>query len=159
MSRVPTFAVVGKMGLPIAAAVVGLALWSSVSWATTGTGVSQTASSSDQLSARPAGVSVAVGVPSVVFGAADGLPKELTSPRQQAVVSVWLAAGSPASTVTVTTSAGEVRGCRSVALHPATVNTLHCTVIPGHARSLTLTVRTSVAGQAFQRSYGHQVRQ
>ena len=146
------------MGLPLAAAAVGLALWSSGSWAVTGGGAAQTATSSDQLAARSVDATVAVSVPAVVFGRTDGLPARVSSLEHQAVFDVWLAAGSPASTATVTTNAGEVRGCRSVALRPATVNKLSCTIVPGAARSLTLVVRTSVAGQAFHASYGHQVR-
>jgi hypothetical protein len=146
------------MGLPIAAAAVGLALWSSGSWAVSAGAGTQVTSSSDKLSARSVDSNVAVSIPSVVFGQADGLPKTLTSRTYQAVLDVWLAAGSPSSEATVSASAGAVHGCRAVALRPATVNKLHCTVAAVHARSLILTVRTSVAGQAFQTSYGHQVR-
>lgn len=146
------------MGLPLAAAVVGLALWSSGSWAVTAGSGAQAASSSDQLSARMADSNVAVSIPSVVFGHSDGLPQTLTSPTYQAVLDVWLAAGSPSTVVTVSSGPAGLRGCRAVALRPATVNRLHCTVATPHARSLTLIVRASVAGQAFQTSYGHQVR-
>lgn len=158
VSRVPTFAVVGRMGLPLAAAAVGLALWSSGSWAVAAPTAAQTPSSADSLSVPAAGSEVAVSIPSVVLGQADGLPKTLTSRTYQAVLHVWLAAGSPSTVATVSASAGAIRGCHAVALSPATVNTLRCEVATPDARSLTLTVRVSLAGQAFQTSYGHEVR-
>jgi hypothetical protein len=146
------------MGLPLAATAVGLALWSSGSWAVNASNGRTVTSSTDSPSTRSVDPDVAVSIPSVVFGQADGLPKTLTPRAYQAVFDVWLAAGSPSSVATVSASAGIVHGCRAVALRPATVNKLHCTVAAQHARSLILTVRTSVAGQAFQTSYEHQVR-
>ncbi len=117
-----------------------------------------TASSSAELSAGGADSEVAVSIPSVVFGQADGLPKTLASGTYQAIFDVWVAAGSPSAVASVTATAGKVRGCHALPLHPATVNKLHCTIVLPSARSLTLTVRTSVAGQAFHASYVHRTR-
>jgi hypothetical protein len=148
--------VVGKLGLPMAAAAVGLALLSSGPWAVASGKPASTVSG--KLSARSADSNVAVSIPSVVFGQSDGLPRTLTSGTYQAVFDVWLAAGSHAAVASVTTTAGHLSGCHALPLHPAAVTKLRCTLVLSHARSLTLTVRTSVAGQGFQRSYEHDAR-
>ena len=155
MSKVPTFGPVGQLGLPIAAAAVGLALWSTGSFALANAKPATVSSSSDKLSAG--GASVSVGIPSVVFGQGDGLPRRLTSAHYQAVFDVWLAAGSPSSVASVTAAGGRVSGCHGVRLEAATVNKLHCAVTAGRAPGVTLTVRTSVAGQPFHASYAHRV--
>ena len=160
MSRVPTFGPVGQLGLPIAAAAVGLALWSTGSFAMasakpTTVSSSIVSSSSDKLSAG--GAALAVGIPSVVFGQGDGLPRRLTSPTYQAVFDVWLAAKSPSSVASVSAAGGRVSGCHGVRLKAATVNKLRCTVSVGRAPGVTLTVRTSVAGQPFHATYAHRV--
>ena len=159
VSRVPSFAVVGTLGLPLVAAATGVALWST-SWAmaTSWSGSGAVAVAMPQLQQPPVragGEQVAVTIPSVVFGAADGLGRHMTSGRHTAVVKVWLAAGSPASVATVRSSAGRVHGCTAVSLHPAQVNTLHCTV--DVAGSFTLKVATSVAGKHFRAAYQHSV--
>jgi hypothetical protein len=141
----------------MAAAAVGLALLSSGSWAVA-SGKPASTVSSGKLSARSADSNVAVSIPSVVFGQSDGLPQTLTSGTYQAVFDVWLAAGSHAAVASVTTTAGHLGGCHALPLHPAAVTKLHCTLVLPHARSLTLTVRTSVAGQGFHRSYEHVAR-
>jgi hypothetical protein len=155
--RVPTFAGVGRLGLPLVAVVTGVALWST-SWVLASGKPGHTVSVAlpDQAQVRPAVGQVGVSIPSVVFGSADGLAARLTSGSNEAVVDVWLAAGSPASVVTVRSSNAHVSGCSAVRLLPAVVNKLHCAVDAD--RSFTLSASTSVAGHAFQRSYRHFVR-
>jgi hypothetical protein len=132
-------------------------MWSSGAWAAASDQPVSVASP-ERLVAEGAGANVAVSIPSVVFGQSDGLPRTLTSGTHHVVVDVWLAARSPAAVASVTTTAGQLRGCRALPLHPAAVTKLHCTLVLPHARSLTLTVRTSVAGQGFQRTYEHGAR-
>lgn len=159
MSKVPTFGVVGRMGLPIVAALTGLALWASGSWAlqpgkpAAAADRAVTVIASDHLTAEQVGVTI----PSVVFGAADGLSPVLAAGPHRAVLDVWLAAGSPAAHAAVHASGGRLRGCAAVTLRPARVTKVRCTVDADRGQ-LTLTVATSVAGQHFQTSYAHTVR-
>jgi hypothetical protein len=158
--RLPVFAGVGRLGLPLVAAATGVALWST-SWAMAASGPAKGVSVAmpQQAPVRATAGQVGVSIPSVVFGQADGLASLLGVGQHTATVQVWLAAGSPASVATVRSSDGAVHGCSAVRLRAASVNTLHCAVdVASTARAVTLTVATSVAGQHFQTSYAHRVR-
>jgi hypothetical protein len=157
--RVPTFVGVGRLGLPLVAAATGVALWST-SWAMAmsapGGAVSVAMPQNEQ--AAGAGQQVAVSIPSVAFGPADGLGQRLPAGPHTATVRVWLAAGSPAAVATVRAGSNRVRGCRAVSLRPAAVTTLRCTVEVAPSRvPLRLTVATAVAGKHFSTSYEHVV--
>jgi hypothetical protein len=156
VSRVPTFAGVGRLGLPLVAVVTGVALWST-SWAlaTGRPGRPVSVALPDKAQVRPAAAQLGVSIPAVAFGSADGLAARLTAGSHVAVVDVWLAAGSSASLVTVSSTGAHVSGCSAVRLLPAVVNKLHCAVDAD--RSFTLSASTSVAGHAFQTSYRHLV--
>jgi hypothetical protein len=157
--RLPTFAGVGRLGLPLVAVATGVALWST-SWAMAAAapGSAVTVAMPQQTPVRVASEQVGVSIPSVVFGQADGLGRQLAVGRHSAVVQIWLAAGSPAAFATVRSPAAEVHGCTAVSLRPASVTTLHCVVdVAKSAHGLTLTVATSVAGQHFQTAYAHRV--
>ncbi len=158
MSRTPTFAGVGRLGLPLVAAATGVALWST-SWAmaTSVPGSAVVVAMPQQSQPTPGGGAAQVGVsiPSVVFGPADGLSARVGAGAHHAVVAVWLAAGSPAAVASVTSSTGRVRGCTAVHLRPAAVTQLHCTVEVARGSSFALTVATSVAGQHFRATYRH----
>ncbi|BEP13830.1 hypothetical protein acdb102_21410 [Acidothermaceae bacterium B102] len=159
MLRVPTFVGVGRLGLPLVAAATGVALWST-SWAMAMSAPGSAVSVAMPQSAQPvrAGQQVAVTIPSVVFGPADGLTQRLHVGPHHATVRVWLAAGSPAAVATVHAGNDRVAGCRAVSLRPAAVTTLHCTVYVADSRGpLRLTVATAVAGKHFSTSYQHSV--
>lgn len=161
MLRVPLFAEVGRLGLPVVAAATGAALWGT-SWAMASSvpAGAVTVAMPQHSSGSVGGETVGVSIPSVVFGQGDGLGRQVTVGRHSAVVQVWLAAGSPEAVATVRSTDGRLRGCRSVRLQPARVNTLRCALdVSVTTRSLTLTVATSVAGQHFQATYEHRVAQ